>query len=45
MKNVDKFAEKFGVAEADEFHQIRETQGIIPALKQLLVWTSENEGA
>jgi len=44
MKNVDMFAERFGTAEADEFHQIRESQGIVPALKQLLVWTNKNEG-
>lgn len=45
MQNVDAFADKFGSAASDEFHQIRETQGIVPALKQLLVWTTESEDA
>lgn len=38
MKNVDAFAENFGGAEADEFCHIRDSQGIIAALKQLIVW-------
>ena len=43
MNNVDELSRRFGDAISNEFYQMKETTGIIPALKQLISWVKEQE--
>ena len=43
MNNVDELSRRFGDAISNEFYQMKETTGIVPALKQLISWVKEQE--